>query len=375
MPLTRHLYAEDEVVAALQYCILRGRTIEAVFWCEELLYSEAVEPLFVGLRRIWLYGFGIGALSWFRAFCVAEAADEIDFELVVGLVIWLSRLGLKGRRDTTYLILCGSTAPAEQANFSIVPKGFAGTDAYFVACVDQGRCISAWRAFGSVARVTAERKHREAGLDACDLLTDYPAMLVAALCLPKGELAARLREEPLGSLVEIDRARADWPVGRRGRRKAIPHDCLYWATERGKKTVYETSEKSLRGSLERPGKLWDSPYWDSVADGLGGWEAIRSDPDVRMAFYDEYFPDDTPDEWSVADRELSHGRGALQPGAAPCGERFLFSWFGRLPSAVIWNGVSALKNMGGVGSWEDIPVPQPGGDLNLVRITRRLIIT
>ena len=373
MPLTRHLYAEDEVVAALQYCALRGRIIEAVFWCEELLYSEAVEPLFTGLRRIWLYGFGIGALSWCRAFLAAEAAEDVDFEQMVGLVIWLSRLGAK--RDNTYLILCGSTAPAEQAKFSVAPKGLKGADAYFVACVEQGRCISAWRAFGSIARLAAERKHGAAGLEACDLLVDYPAMLVAALCLPKGVLAGRLRDQPLGSLVEVERARADWLVGRRARRKAIPQDCLYWATERGKKTVYETSEKVLRGSLERPGKLWDSPYWDSVADGLGGWEAVRSDPDVRMAFYDEYFPDDIPDEWSVGDRELSHGRGALQPGATPCGERFLFNWFGRISSAVIWDGGSALKNMGGIRSWDDIPVPKPGGELNLVRVTRRLIIT
>ena len=102
---------------------------------------------------------------------------------------------------------------------------------------------------------------------------------------------------------------------------------------------------------------------------------MRSDPDVRMAFYDEYFPDDIPDEWSVGDRELSHGRGALQPGATPCGERFLSNWFGRISSAVIWDGGSALKNMGGIRSWEDIPVPKPGGELNLVRVTRRLIIT
>lgn len=371
MPLTRHLYAEDEVVAALQYCILRGRIIEAVFWCEELLYSEAVEPLFTGLRRIWLYGFGIGALSWFRAFLAAEAAEDVDFEQMVGLVIWLSRVQ---KRDNTYLILCGSTARAEQAAFSIAPKGLEGADAYFVACVEQGRCISAWRSFGSVAKVAAEHKHGAAGLEACELLAEYPAMLVAALCLPKGVLVGRLGEQPLGTLVEVERARADWAVGRRARRKAIPHDCLYWATERGKKTVYETSEKILRGSLERPGKLWGSPYWDSVADAVGGWEAVRSDPDVRMAFYDEYFPDDIPDEWSVADRELSHGRGALQPGATPCGERFLLSWFGRLPS-IIWDGLDALKNMRGVKCWEDIPVPKPGGELNLVRVTRRLIVT
>ena len=132
MPLTRHLYAEDEVVAALQFCVLRGRAIEAAFWCEELLYSEMVEPLFVGLRRIWLYGFGIGALSWYREFERVAAQDEIDMEEIVGLVVGLCRIGSKGRRDNTYLVLSGSTAGAEQAGFCIGPKGLAGADAYFV---------------------------------------------------------------------------------------------------------------------------------------------------------------------------------------------------------------------------------------------------
>jgi hypothetical protein len=93
-----------------------------------------------------------------------------------------------------------------------------------------------------------------------------------------------------------------------------------------------------------------------------------------MAFYDEHFPDDTPDEWSVAEREKSHGFGALQPGAEPSAERFLRAWFGRLPSAVIWNGFdSACKGLSHTKTWVDIhPVSTPA-PLNLVLLTRRVI--
>lgn len=382
MPLTRHLYIEEEVVAALQFCVLRGRAVEAVFWCEELLYSEMIDALLNALREIWRNGFGIGALSWFREFQEIAHEEEVEFEQLVGLVVWLCRLGLKGCRDITYLVLAGSTAEAEQAAYSIAPKGVHGVDAYFLACVDQGRAISAWRALAStrsgVLRAAAEAKHGKAGLDACDILVEYPALLVAALCLVKGELAARLAEPIHGILSEVDRARAEWEplLGRRSRRQyPIPHECLYWLTERGAKTVYETSEKLLRGSLERPGKLWGSVYWDSVADAVGGWEAVRSDPEVRMAFYDEHFPDDTPDEWSTADRELSHGRGASQPGTVPEAERFLRSWFGKLPSAVIWNGFpAAVKGLSHIKTWGDIaPVSIPDCPLNLIRLTRRVI--
>ena len=380
MPLTRHLYAEDEVVAALQFCILRGRAVEAAFWCEELIYSEMIESLFTGLRRIWLYGFGIGALSWFRTFQEISLKEELNVDELIGFVIGLCRIGLKGRRDITYLILAGTTAEAEQAAHCILPKMLTNAQAYFVACVEQGRCISAWRALGSVTnstlRFAAKRKHEEAGLEVCDLLLEYPALVVAALCLGKGELAARLAESVPGTLSEVEKARADWaPLNRRGRRHyPIPHECLYWLTARGAKSVYDTSEKLLRGSLERPEKLWGSAYWDSVADTLGGWEAVRSDPEVRMTFYDEHFPDDVPDEWSTAEREKSHGRGALQPGAVPSAEKFLHSWFGKLPSAVIWNGFpSACKGLAHIKTWDDIAAVPGEHPLHLVRLLRRVI--
>ena len=383
MPLTRHLYAEDEVVAALQFCVRRGRCVEAVFWCEELLCSEMLEPLLVGLRRIWLHGFGIGALNWFREFQQVAGREEVNWEEIIGLVVGLCRLGLSGRRDNTYLILAGSTAEAEQATFSIGPKGLRGADAYFVACVHQGRTISAWRSLGLITgntvRIAAEKKHREAGLEACDLLIEYPALTVAALCLVKGEIAARLEEPVPGTLSEVERARTDWEplLGRKARRLyTIPPECLYWLTERGAKSVYETSEKVLRGSLERPGKLWGSVFWDSAADAVGGWDAVRNDPEVRMDFYDTQFPDDIPDEWSVADREVSHGRGALQPGAEPSAEKFLYNWFGKLPSAVIWNGFSsACKGLAHIKTWEDtaqVSAQQQQQSLNLVRLTRRV---
>jgi hypothetical protein len=380
MGLTRHLYAEDEVVAALQFCVLRGRAVEAAFWCEELVHSEMADQLIDALRRIWLYGFGIGALSWYRAFEELTKKEELVLEELVGLVVGLCRIGTKGRRDITYLILAGTGAEAEQVNYSIPPKGLTGADAYFLACVEQGRCISAWRALAEITnetlRLTAEHKHREAGLNACALLLDYPALAVAALCLVRGELATRLAEPLPGTLSEVERARSEWEplLGRRRRRLyPIPHECLYWLTERGSKSVYESSEKRLRGSLEHPAKLWGSIYWDSVADSLGGWEAIRNDPEVRMTFYDTYFPDDTPDEWSTAEREKSHGIGALQPGVDPRAEKFLRTWFGRLPSAVIWNGFNdACKGLADKKNWGDIVAISERRPLNLVRLTRRV---
>ena len=51
------------------------------------------------------------------------------------------------------------------------------------------------------------------------------------------------------------------------------------------------------------------PFWDDVI--------ASSDPLNREAFYQEFFPDDIPDEWTKADKQKSHGDGLLAPNERP----------------------------------------------------------
>jgi hypothetical protein len=47
-------------------------------------------------------------------------------------------------------------------------------------------------------------------------------------------------------------------------------------------------------------------------DGNEGDEQVQfPSDDVLEQFYEQYFPDDIPDEWSKQDQEKSHGRGLL----------------------------------------------------------------
>lgn len=371
MPLTRHLYKEDEVLAALQFCILRGRCVEAAFWCQELLDSGMADALLAAMRHIWLAGFGIAAIPWFRAFSEFSAADAVDPEKAVELVVSLSRSG----RDTSGLILTGCADPPGQVGLCVTPKGLKGPDAFFAAAILQGRAITAWRAWSSIGVDTlayvAEAKHSPIGRTVCEILVEWPSLAVAALCLPRGDLEKRMAVPIPSPLSEVQRGVAEWEsqLDRRSRRQySIPTGCLYWLTERGAASVYTSNDAQLRGSLERPGKLWGSVYWDSVAEDVGGWEAVRNDPVAREAFY-AYLPDDIPDEWPAKDRSNSHGRGVSQPGV-PCSvQRFLRSWFESIPSAVIWGKFdSAVKNIEG-DTWDTLqPINVWKGDLNMVRL-------
>jgi len=344
MPLTRHLYVEDEVTAALQFCVLRGRPLETAFWAMELLDSGMVEEFFTSLRRIWLLGFGIGALAWYKTFINLEAEEVLDATEAVKVAVALCRIGVNGGRDTSALAIISSTAAAERTVPSSALPHLKGIDSYFAACILQGRTVSAWRAFGSIGDATlkevAAEKHGEGGLEVIGLLEKYPPLLIGALCLPRGVVATRLAPFPQGLLSEVERALPEWEqkLGRRSRRiYTIPHQCLYWVTERGKATVYSSADSRLRGSLERPGKLWGSTYWDSVAEEFGGWEEIRNNSEKREAFYATHFPDDIPDEWSAAERAKSHGIGCVQKDEVPSVKKFVRSWFGTISSAVVWN--------------------------------------
>lgn len=370
MPLTRNLYAEDEVIASLQFSILRCRCTEAAFWATEMLESGMTTEFFDALRCIWLLGFGIGGLPWFSEFTRVEAMEDLETDVLLGLVVGLAR----SQRDISYLILAGSKDSAEQVALCIVPKGLAGVDAFFASAIMQGRTITAWRALPSIGDGTlstvAKHKHGEAGLTLLALLSE-PALRVAALCLPRGELEARLAQAVPGMLDEVVDALTLWDTLKGVKRRVykIPYESL-WLTLRGNTTVYETADKNLRGSLERPGRLWGSVFWDSIAEDLGGWLAIRSDAPTRENFYDEYFPDDIPDEWSLAERAKSHGGGCLQPGTSASVARLLQSWFGRYSSAVIWNGLSSLESID-VKNLADIsaPIGSPV-ELNLCRLGR-----
>jgi hypothetical protein len=339
MPLTRHLYREDEVLAAMQLCILRGRVKESAFWCQELLDSGMADPLLAALKQLWLLGFGVAALRWYVLYRDLASAEGLDPEATLRLVVGLARIAYAGGRDTSFLALHYCDGPPDRVNATKVPRDF------LTAAILQGRAATAWLIWNKEPEAllgAAEVKHGLVGTEVLNAI-DEPAIQLAALCLPVAELKKRWLAAAAAPDIptEVAAAHATWvaATGRRARRAyTIPPDCLYWLTARGNTTVYESNEKELRGSLERPGKLWGSAYWDDVAEEYGGWVGIREDPDQREAFYRDNFPDDIPDEWSAADRRVSHGNGSLQPGGEASATRFLRIWLGSAPTAVVWNG-------------------------------------
>ena len=58
MSLTKSLYREEEVIAALKWCLIRGRNTEAVFWAQECLDSGLEREYLQALIWVWLFTCG-----------------------------------------------------------------------------------------------------------------------------------------------------------------------------------------------------------------------------------------------------------------------------------------------------------------------------
>ena len=106
----------------------------------------------------------------------------------------------------------------------------------------------------------------------------------------------------------------DHETSMRKRRAMKPRvEALLYLTQRSKQTPYNTSELDIQSGLEE--SLQKSDYWSCILETYMTNSRWKSD-DHKESFYDTYFQDDIPDEWSAADQQKSHGRGAATTAPA-----------------------------------------------------------
>jgi hypothetical protein len=143
---------------------------------------------------------------------------------------------------------------------------------------------------------------------------------------------------------EVTQAMAEWLSEKslRKRRAIKPRpEALLYLTARSQQTPYVSSEPDIQGGLLV--NLQKSEYWigilqhymmASLEKSSGRWKSSRH----KELFYDTFFPDDIPDEWSTASREISHGRG-LGKTLEQARQRFIHCTLQRSKSLELWNSV------------------------------------
>ena len=346
MPLTRHFYALDEVYAALQYASTRNDRLETLFWCKELLLSQCVGETISTLFESWLWHKGPFQLQWLLGAWTTLAGEELSEDDILLAAYQLSAISYRHRDHSLWNILVLTAQGVEPERLTPkTPAMLPSSDereCYFVRALYQGKAYSAW---WMSRRMTTDRvwellawyathctKHGASYHTCFKALQSYEQLLgyrtdeydtivrclaVLSLCLSPSQQVHSLSSLPsvidATSLTRL----AEWKkvLGRKSYRVySIPTACLYGITCRGRlswrcSTVSQLHETYLIGC----------PFWEeaiseyALIDGLLiHWNSDPGEPSVEQ-FYDRYFPDDIPDEWTKAEKDRSHGDCLLDP--------------------------------------------------------------
>lgn len=366
MPLTRNLYELDEVVSALQVCLRRGWG-RAAFWLWELVVSKEEALALNCLTDAWLRAGGgydpdlltlqLTDIGWperyvrvAAAIATAKTRNAVRFlnqtaadpirPSVTPLASSEQARQRRQERSAAFIATLSTDEPIDKKDaaywwisFDSACRQHKSTDAIWLLQAVQP-ILSAdaiWSAIRIAARGSAITK------DAIDLLQDvadpYPiqqalaqANAVLILSTPTKERETKMLQKPT-ELLSYRREWATWTsmVGRRKARiHTIPAEALHGSTTRGAIPFKYTNIADVRDPvalLSEGCRFWRLALEEAGVTVDEDTQAIAfPDDDAIEAFYQRYFPDDIPDEWSAEDQAKSHGRGCQDsetPAPAP----------------------------------------------------------
>jgi hypothetical protein len=142
---------------------------------------------------------------------------------------------------------------------------------------------------------------------------------VLAFCIPAAGRVESFKPLP-ASLGPVEAAFLGELKALEGQKAArmfsMPVMCLYGVTGRGRSRWSQQNfvklnnvEKYLRGCA-----FWEEALSEYSTEPDDSSSDIKWNSDESLeAFYERYFPDDIPDEWSRAEKIKSHGDGVLGP--------------------------------------------------------------
>ncbi len=341
MPLSRHFYSLDEVHAALTYSSRRNDSIETLFWCQELILSGHIGETISTLFEAWLWHKGPFHLSWLQHAWSTLHSDTLTSNDILLTASHLSTIPYQQQDHSLWNILALSPIP-ERVTPKTPPWISIDIDAeelYFIRALYQGKARSAWwmaqrwedKRVWTVLESYAAHRYPTFVWDALlnyehllgyrspeyDIIMRCVAVLSCCLSLEQYEKSQKELPSELTAVQKNALERWDTCVGRKKRRiYTIPVACLYGVTERGmfcpKGRWSHTNVQELN-NIEP--SLIGCPFWEEAIAEYGTIEKRiqwNSDDDLEE-FYDRYFPDDIPDEWSKAEKAVSHGDGLLGP--------------------------------------------------------------
>ena len=286
--LTRHFYELEEVAYALIDCLRRRKSEEAVFWARELLLSEEEETLTIAVVQAWIMFMGPPGVDWLDAWtaAAAAAADSSQEKQLTLIQSFCQR----------------STVSKGWLTFWIASRGFspeASDERISLALTENDPiCLYWWLGHQYEKKPSLVLATLSTFVDSPEIFDSIKAAMTLKIGLHMKMLLSVcavqilcLKSYPTAPVIAGAVVTDAWTVGLRSSRLFTISD---EQLPRGYKRITQADAlcMSPRSLMER---------------GCAFWRAFAFTSDEMLeSIVDTYFPNDIPDEWSVADRSKSH---------------------------------------------------------------------
>jgi hypothetical protein len=303
--LTRHFYESEDVLASMRMAILRGRSQEALFWCLELIDTNLHKIALQSIIETWMLFYTES--NWILAL---KNNYSLKQQSILEACYTLSQEKQRTMSSVEILVLEFQEKEEEMKREKNVDD--------FRTAVRTGQCQLAWslaKFLDSEVVWSALIEFENSNIHWIrSLISSYQIKtplwlfgIIQWLCIRKEET---VQWSPL--TVDLQKKIKEWKglQSRRKRRQyTILFPLLYGETSKSSVSKKETTLYRLY-SIEKS-MCSEEGFWKNVLEfsdfdiESGKW--TRNDS--LELFYEKYFPDDIPDEWSLVDQEKSHGKG------------------------------------------------------------------
>jgi len=324
--LTRNLYDLQEVKASLAYAMLVRKLRESLFWAQEILASECGWELGDVLIQFWLQYCCPYDMSLPVAIKTLDYEGDMDTEIVAVIMRLIQaqtgenkimEIFVEGFNQ--YPFPCYKVKPRkENVAFARMLSEKSGIPAII--------CLKIWNALGKgeVSRAWhiafQEGKGKEGAVaDIIPLLAEgVPSKTIECLLELSNILELKVHSY-IACFLLIGLSKAEKIKARK--KTDIEYDNIpglmlsvaSWFKKQGKRAgrVHAIEPRALYG-LEKKAELHElydiyprlkdaTPFWQRI---IGGYDLTNDNK--KEEFYDTWFPNDIPDEWSLEDQKMSH---------------------------------------------------------------------
>lgn len=332
--ITRHFYKIEDASAALQYAIHKKKPYEAVYYAKELFeYKDVLQKT---LFMSWFYSIGLSDINYIKY--IKNPSLEFVFKMASS----------ESRNSTLfYMFMNGALHKEYKTKKSLIKLS--------KSLIQENQDIDAW------IRNTLFNKYLESWqislkiwdddsfipmvhqfiitkfdnptliqemieyiyeIESVDILYRRCA-IIGILCMNDSDINTSVDKSVTCDLNLYLEYWNSVYGKRKGRIYTLPNECFYGKTKRGTMKKDETNIEELYDPIRL---IQNQSIYKEILNVFETFEAFQNDYNQYEAFFDYYFCDDIPDEWSLEQQMKSHGYGILEKDEKPNLQKYIDTW-------------------------------------------------